>query len=115
LRKIWNLTLNEWIKISRKTSILVIAVLMVVAVTGLCAIMRATLRDNSERPDLPDEKNWAMDSMREYLGVMETRYGELENELDGANEAEAAAILSEMAYLADEIDLYESALAYEST
>jgi len=113
LRKIWNLTWNEWIKISRKTSILVIAVLMVVAVTGLCAIMRATLRDDSERPDLPDEKNWAMDSMREYLGVMETRYGELEIELDGANEAEEAAIRAEMAYLADEIDMYKSAIAYE--
>lgn len=113
MRKIWNLTLNEWIKISKKTSILVIAVLMVVAVTGLCAIMRATLRDNTDRPEIADEKNWAMDSMREYLGVMETRYGELEIELDGANAAEEAAIRAEMAYLADEIDMYESALAYE--
>lgn len=111
MRKIWNLTLNEWTKISRRTSILVILILMVVAVVGLGAILAATL-DRSDRPYYEDP-NWTKQSMADYLDSMEQRYAALEEEKKTAPADRLPGIEADMAALADEIGLYRDAVGYD--
>lgn len=111
MRKIWNLLLNEWIKISRRTSILVIAALMVVAVFGLAAILGATVV--SEEVDWMGDRGWEDEAMREQLTYLEKYRADLLAQLETADSNDLVMLENELRSIESELDLYRAAQVYD--
>ena len=109
LRKILALTINEWIKISRKTSILVIIILMVVGVFGLGGIIKLTVRPQDEVRYVEDN-SWLEQATKDALAQQESRLKDVEARLAKAGDADKPALESERSYLKSEIEVYKIAL-----
>ncbi len=109
MRKIAALTVNEWIKISRKTSILVIAILMVVAVFGLGAIMRVSLRESPEGINREDT-SWVRQAMMDTQVQQKAQLADMEAQLAGADPGTRATLESEIASLRLQIEVYDVAI-----
>ena len=109
MRKILALTINEWIKISRKTSILVIIILMVVGVFGLGGIIKLTVRPQDEVRYVEDN-SWLEQATKDALAQQESRLKDVEARLAKAGDADKPALESERSYLKSEIEVYKIAL-----
>ncbi|HEY5467064.1 MAG TPA: hypothetical protein VIL27_08540, partial [Clostridia bacterium] len=109
MRKILALTQNELIKISRKTSILVIIVLMVVAILGIGGIIRFALQDSRNNPSQQDD-TWMKQAMQDNLVQLKAKLDSLNAQLVNASDSQRASLEAEKPALLAEIDLYSYAI-----
>lgn len=111
MRKIFALYHNEMIKISRKVSIIVLLILMVVGVFGFGGIfkLQSVLSQNNSYYYNNDE--WAMERIKEELTTQKAEYAELEKQLAAATDPmEQMTIQDKMDSIKPLIEVQEIAL-----
>lgn len=111
MRKILALYHNEMLKISRKVSILVLLILMVISVFGFGGIFKLESYLSAQNSQRFDDSGWIFPHMKEELSTRKAEYADLERRLAQSQDPdEQMALQEQMDILGPEIQVTELAL-----
>ncbi len=111
MRKITALFINELLKISQKTSVLVMVAIMVFGVVGLCGFIKREEKSMfGYAADVPNGA-WVTEQMTEQVANFQDQIKKLETAMATAGEAEKPVMAEELAGMRDQLAIYQLAIA----
>jgi len=111
LNKFFALIVNEMIKISRKISVLVILILMVVGIIGFGGIMKIQqISMDRYSNEFPGRDDWRKEETRAELDSLEKELAGIEKELDNAEDVEKEFLIIRKSVLESRIQFIEMAI-----
>ena len=108
MNKFFALITNEMIKISRKISVLVILILIVVGIIGFGGIMKIQeISMNRYSSEYPGEDDWRKEESKSELDFLKKELAGIEDRIDNAEDVEKEKLLLEKSSLENRIKYVE--------